>query len=404
MHIRGTLVECEHGGVLSPMLGEPIEVCTSYITVCFFLLMRHPFKESMCVIMNKKKFALGLCILLMLPLAAACGKKTEAQNTTPVKQTTDWRNQIEYDGSFYVSREIKLLYSLDKGTITLWDDGGTGEKLQTLTYDTAVSDAMENLIREDINGDGYADLQTIYSENQGEACYNLWLWDAESGKYVPCAAYRLVKNPIPDLDSGTISSVLETEGFGTVRSTYQFTETLTLELSSQIVEGADDIAMQIARTFTGAAAASLSDGEAEINGEACTVYTVGTGVSGSGAYIAYTPDAAWYADINCLGLYRAVDWNGSAYTLGHYMEDAGEAQDLARAVYTAGDVTIDITATEEGFFGGRSAVQYTMEAEGNFLCKLCKPDLGGWYVTVDGAAYYAMSDGEVGEVSEYVFS
>ena len=107
--------------------------------------------------MNMKKIALGLCILLMLPLAAACGKKMEAEDTAPVKQATDWRNQIEYDGSFYVSREIKLLYSLDKGTITLWDDGGTGKTLQTLTYDTAVTDAMENLIREDINGEGYAD-------------------------------------------------------------------------------------------------------------------------------------------------------------------------------------------------------------------------------------------------------
>lgn len=354
--------------------------------------------------MNMKKIALGLCILLMLPLAAACGKKMEAEDTAPVKQATDWRNQIEYDGSFYVSREIKLLYSLDKGTITLWDDGGTGKKLQTLTYDTAVADAMENLIREDINGDGYADLQTVYSENQGEACYNLWLWDVEGGKYVPCAAYRLVKNPTPDPDSGTISSVLETEGFGTVRSTYQFTETLTLKLASQTVEGADDIAAKIVHTFAGDAAVSPSDGEAEINGEACTVYTVGTGASGSGAYIAYTPDAVWYADINCLGLYRAVEWNGSAYTLGHYMEDAGEAQDLARAAYTAGNVKIDITAKEEGFFGGRSAVQYTMEAEGIFLCKLCKSDLGGWYVTGDGAVYYAMSNGEVGEVSEYVFS
>ncbi len=354
--------------------------------------------------MNMKKFALGLCIFLLLPFVAACSKKTEAEDTAPVKQATDWRNQIEYDGSFYVSREIKLLYSLDRGKITLWDDGGTGEKLQTLTYDTAVANAMENLIREDVNGDGFADLQTVYSETQEEACYNLWLWDAESGKYVPCAAYRLVKNPKPDPDSGTISSVLETEGFGTVRSTYQFTDTLALELASQTVEGADDIAAKIVRTFAGDAAVSPSDGETEINGEACTVYIAGSGAYGSGAYIAYTPDALWYADINCLGLYRAVEWDGSAYTLGHYMEDAGEAQDLARAAYTAGDVTIDITAKEEGFFGGRSAVQYTVEAEGIFLCKLCKSDLGGWYVSADGTTYYAISNGEIGESSEYVFS
>lgn len=358
----------------------------------------------MCVIMNMKKFALGLCIFLLLPFVAACSKKTEAEDTAPVKQATDWRNQIEYDGSFYVSREIKLLYSLDRGKITLWDDGGTGEKLQTLTYDTAVANAMENLIREDVNGDGFADLQTVYSETQEEACYNLWLWDVESGKYVPCAAYRLVKNPKPDPDSGTISSVLETEGFGTVRSTYQFTDTLALELVSQTVEGADNIAAKIVRTFVGDAAVSPSDGETEINGEACTVYIAGSGAYGSGAYIAYTPDALWYADINCLGLYRAVEWDGSAYTLGHYMEDAGEAQDLARAAYTAGDATIDITAREEGFFGGRSAVQYTVEAEGIFLCKLCKSDLGGWYVSADGTAYYAISNGEIGESSEYVFS
>ena len=348
--------------------------------------------------MNIKKIALALCIFLALPLTA-CGEKTKAEDTAPVKQATDWRNQIEYDGSFYVSKEIKLLYSLDKGTITLWDDSGTGEKLQTLTYDTAVADAMENLTREDINGDGYADLQTIYSETQDASCYNLWLWDADGGKYVPCAAYRLVKNPVPDPASGTVSSVLETDGFGTVRAAYQFSEDLSLELASQTVEGADAVAAEISRTLIGDMAVSPSEGETTVNGEACTAYTTETG-----AHIAYTSDAHWYADINCLGLYRAVEWNGTGYTLGHYMEDAGEAQDLARAAYTNGDVSVDITAKDFGFFGGRSAVQYTMEAEGVFLCKLCKPGLGGWYVTVDDGLYYDFSGGEIGEVSEHAFS
>lgn len=348
--------------------------------------------------MSIKKIVLGLCILLVLPLTA-CGEKTKAEDTTSTKQVTDWRNQIEYDGSFYVSKEIKLLYSLDKGTITLWDDSGTGEKLQTLTYDTAAADAIENLTREDINGDGYADLQTVYSETQEASCYNLWLWDASGGKYVPCAAYRLVKNPVPDPVSGTVSSVLETEGFGTVRTAYQFSEDLSLELASQTVEGADEVAAEISRTFIGDTALSLFDGEITVEGEACTVYT-----AGNGAYIAYTSDANWYADINRLGLYRAVEWDGTGYTLGHYMEDAGEAQDLARAAYTAGDVSVDITAKDLGFFGGRSAVQYTMEAEGVFLCKLCKPDLGDWYVTVDDGLYYEFSKGEIGEASEHAFS
>ena len=293
--------------------------------------------------MNIKKIALALCIFLALPLTA-CGEKTKAEDTAPAKQATDWRNQIEYDGSFYVSKEIKLLYSLDKGTITLWDDSGAGEKLQTLTYDTAVADAIENLTREDINGDGYADLQTVYSETQEASCYNLWLWDADDGKYVPCAAYRLVKNPVPDPVSGTVSSVLETEGFGTVRAAYQFSEDLSLELASQTVEGADAVAAEIFRTLIGDMAVSPSEGETTVNGEACTAYTTETG-----AHIAYTSDAHWYADINCLGLYRAVEWNGTGYTLGHYMEDAGEAQDLARAAYTNGDVSVDITAKDFGF-------------------------------------------------------
>lgn len=352
--------------------------------------------------MNKQKIALGLCILLMLPLAA-CSKKTEQEDTAPVKQATDWRNQIEYDGSFYVSQDIKLLYSLDKGSITLWDDSGTGDKLQTLSYDTTVADAMENLIREDINGDGFADLQTVYNEAAETVCYNLWLWDAGGGKYIPCATYRLLKNPKPDSASGTVSSVLETDAFGTVQSVYQFTETLELELLSQTVEGADEVAGEIARTFIKDAAVIPSEGAATVGGEECTAYTVGAGVSGSGAYIAYTQDAVWYVDAGCLGLYRAVEWDGGAYTMGHYVEDAGEAQDLAQA-YADADADIVITAKDEGDFGGRGAVRYTVEANGAFLCRLCKSELGGWYITADDTVYCEFSKGELGEPSAYVFS
>ena len=92
--------------------------------------------------MHIKKITLGFCILFVLSLVTSCSREQPEEAVT-TKQTTDWRNQIEYDGSFYVSEEIKLLYSLDKGTITLWDDGGEGEMLQKLSYETTAADAME---------------------------------------------------------------------------------------------------------------------------------------------------------------------------------------------------------------------------------------------------------------------
>lgn len=348
------------------------------------------------------KFALGLCILLILPLAASCGGKHPADEAGTSRSSTDWHNKIEYDGSFYVSPEIKLLYSLDKGSITLWDDGGEGDVLQKLSYDTTVSDAMENLIRTDVNGDGYADLQTVYSEEQGQICYNLWLWSGQTGQYRACGMYRLIKNPKSDPETGTVSSVFETEAFGTVQSTYQFTDTLDLEAISQEITDADTVASAIALALTGDAAVAPAAGPAKVGGEEYAAYTVGTGAGGSGAHIAYTPDATWYIDMQCLGMYRTVEWKEGAYVLGPYMDEAGEVQDLALAYEdTAQEITI--TARESGYFDVRSAVRYTVEADGLPLCYLCKTESGSWYISTDGSAYYDFVKGEMGAGSEYTF-
>lgn len=355
------------------------------------------------IFMHIKKITLWLCILLILPLASSCSREQPEEAVT-TRQATDWRNQIEYDGSFYVSEDIKLLYSLDKGTITLWDDGGDGEMLQRLSYETTAADAMENLIREDINGDGYVDLQTIYDEAEGEACYNLWLWNAADGQYQTCSMYRLLKNPQPDPTAGSVSSQYVTEAFGTVVSTYQFTEGLDLEVVSETISDADNIAAAIALALTGDGTVVPSQGEATIDEIACAAYTVGTGETGSGAYIAYMPDGSWFVDIDCLGIYRAVEWNGETYIPGHYMEEAAEAEDLALAYASDTDYSkIHIAAKTEGRFGSSSAVQYTVESDGAALCTLCKTGQG-WYISTDGAAYYALAGGEIGELSEETFS
>lgn len=353
--------------------------------------------------MKLKKYALGLCILLILPLAVSCGKEQSEDGTQVSLLSTDWHNKIEYDGSFYVSPEIKLLYSLDKGSITLWDDGGEGDVLQKLTYETTVSDAMENLIRTDVNGDGYADLQTVYSEKQGQACYNLWLWNAETGQYRLCGLYRLIKNPKPDLESGTVSSIFETEAFGTVQSTYQFTDTLDLEATTQEITDADSVASAIALALTGDAGVEPAEGPAKISGEEYAAYIVGTGAQESGAYVAYTPDASWYIDKGCLGMYRTVEWKEGAYVSGRYMDEAGEAQDLALAYKDAAQ-NITITARENGYFDVWSAVRYTVEADGLPLCNLCKTESGSWYISIDGSSYYDFAKGEMGEMSEFTFS
>lgn len=354
--------------------------------------------------MHIKKITLGFCILFVLSLVTSCSREQPEEAVT-TKQTTDWRNQIEYDGSFYVSEEIKLLYSLDKGTITLWDDGGEGEMLQKLSYETTAADAMENLIREDVNGDGYVDLQTIYNDVEGEACYNLWLWSSTDGQYQACGMYRMVKNPHPDPASGSVSSQYVTEAFGTVVSTYQFTEGLELEMVSETISDADNIAAAIALALTGDGTVVPSQGEATIDEIVCAVYTVGAGVAGSGAYIAYMPNGSWFVDIDCLGIYRAVEWNGETYVPGHYMEEAAKVEDLALAyapdaVYSK----IHIAAKEEGKFGRSNAVQYTVESDGAALCLLCNVGQSDWYICTDGVSYYAFTNGEIGELSEETFS
>ena len=355
--------------------------------------------------MHIKKITLGFCILFVLSLVTSCSRG-QSEEAVTTRQATDWRNQIEYDGSFYVSEDIKLLYSLDKGTITLWDDGGDGEMLQRLSYETTAADAMENLIREDVNGDGYVDLQTIYNDVEGEACYNLWLWSSTDGQYQACGMYRMVKNPQPDPASGSVSSQYVTEAFGTVVSTYQFTEGLELEMVSETISDADDIAAAIALALTGESTVVPSQGEATIDEIACAAYTVGAGVAGSGAYIAYMPDGSWFVDIDCLGIYRAVEWNGETYIPGHYMEEAAEAEDLALAYAPDADYSkIHIAAKEEGSFGRSNGVQYTVESDGTVLCLLCNVGQSDWYISTDGGvSYYAFAGGEIGEISEETFS
>jgi len=98
-----------------------------------------------------------ICILALVFAAVLCLFSCNEAKGEPVVTTgkvTDWRNTIEYEGSFFVNKDRKMLYALDMGKITLWDNEGSGAPFQELKYDTSVADAIESIEKEDFNADG----------------------------------------------------------------------------------------------------------------------------------------------------------------------------------------------------------------------------------------------------------
>ncbi len=354
----------------------------------------------------KRKITALLALILALSLAS-CNKAQSGDEET--KAPSDWRNSIEYEGNFYVNSKTKLLYALDKGTITLWDNAGNGEKLQVLDYNSAESTAIESLDIKDFNGDSSNDISTIFSENEEGKKYNLWLWDSANGKYKEVKGYRNINNPVISEDCTTVTGTLDRGIFGVVTSVYTFTDALTIEESSVTVANSEGIANDIATAFS-LDNVVLGEGQAFIQSSPCTVY-----VADDKAYIAHTSNGYWYIDIGCVGVYKAINDNNGAYAAGFYVDEAGEIADVCAALYECKPEELTITETsignilpcsydEEGNVipstdiaidasSGEEVKGYTIERNGETLCIILKADNSAYYVldpNLSGDNYFHM--------------
>lgn len=303
----------------------------------------------------KKKILALLAIFALVFSMTAC--EDNSKDNAETEAGGDWRNKIEYEGNFYINRETKLLYALDRGTITLWDNAGDGKELQVLEYNSAESGAIESLEIEDFNGDGNNDISTVFSENDEGIKYNLWLWDAANGIYRECKSYRNINDPVISEDKTTITGTLDKGIFGSVITTYTFTEELGIELTNTVISGADTVAKGISDALADGAAVSLTEGVANIQGVPCAVYAA-TSNEKQIAYIAHTSDSYWYIDRGCVGVYRMVDDTDGKYTAGGYVDEAGNITDLCAELYGCEISELSITGISMGII---SALSYDSE-------------------------------------------
>lgn len=301
------------------------------------------------------KKALCLCFAVMAALfLASCDDGGKPDDTTAAQIKTDWRNSIEYEGSFSVNSTTKLLYSLDRGTVTLWDDGGDGSILQTLKYDSSAPDAMERIEHLDVNGDGSSDLRIIYDEANGSR-YNLWVWNKSKGQYDACSIYKDICNPEAG-ENGTVLETIDKGFFGRVKKVYGFDERLTLtEISSELT-GAEDTAKRIAEAFSLDKIAP-TEGGVTIEMKECTAFAASDTQGASAAYLAYDSEGNWYVDMGMLGFYRVVEYDEASDTIssGDYTGESGTAQMLAEKTYGG---RLNIMSKSTGSMGGVDATRY----------------------------------------------
>lgn len=352
-------------------------------------------------VMNRVKKA--VCFAACAAFSAAliftltsCNKKAGDSGQKSDTGSADWRNTIAYEGSFRVNENTKLLYALDTGTVTLWDDAGEGDVLQTLRYDTTVNDALERFERRDVNGDGNADIRIVYSEGDGGSTYNLWLWNQSDGRYTECPAYRLIRDPDNDTEGHRVLESRDTGGLGILKNTYVFTENLGLELETSVLEGETQAAESVAQGLAGASSIREAEGSATVNDETCKVY-VASGEGGDTAYIAISPTAQWYIDIGCVGAYRTVSCRDGSYSAGAYAGYAGEAEIIGQEL-SSGPVTVN--AVHKGSFGDGKAVMLELSGENGWKCFLLREDQTGlWYYSENSRSFYPVytESGGIGE-------
>lgn len=339
--------------------------------------------------MKKLTAVLSFAVLLFLLVSCGDGKKADTEKET---SAPDWRNLIEYEGSFYVDRETKILYANDTGKITLWDNGGYGDVLQEIEYDTLVPDAVDRMETDDVNADGYADIRIIYREDGNDSYYNLWLWDAKEEKFAPCRSYRDIASP-ENTESGAIIGTVDLGDRGILRTEYGFDENFVLVPGDFIITNADEIAVKICDALFAGAAPEEAPGKAKINGASCPVYKI---PADSGAFLAYSADGEWFADVGCIGFYRAVNAENGKYALGKYCGAVGPVQETLEKL--SGNEAV-LTEAEKGTVSLAKAVRYTF-ACGEKSIFVITVDGGLWYYSDDGGEIYFVfnsSDVTLGE-------
>ena len=312
----------------------------------------------------------------------ACG-----EDNKPDKDDTaapDWRNSIEYEGSFFVERERKLLYALDKGKIILWDNGGDGSILQTLEYDTSVEDAIDRMETEDINSDGFSDIRMLYSEKDGETEYSLWLWKDSELRFFECRAYRFVPNP-ETRDDGNVNSSVVLNGFGTLERVYSFNAEGGLDEESFVITDATSVANTLGSALLPDFAGVMpADGNATVDECTCPTFAI-TDKAGTESYLAYSNEGVWYVDTSGLGLYRTVTLENGTYKKGEYVGEAGSIRDTVSKMGENG-AEAEITDVEKGYVGDTKAVKYTLLRDGTAVY-VVTVDKGLWYYSENGEDY-----------------
>lgn len=339
-----------------------------------------------------------LCAIILSALVlVSCGDGEEAESEK-VTSAPDWRNSIEYEGSFYVDGTVKLLYSLDTGKITLWNNSGDGSVLQTLEYDSTVPDAIDRVETKDVNGDGYTDIVTPFSEADGKSFYNLFLWSEKDFHFEECKDFRHLENPVFG-ENGEILQTIDRGILGKVDNSFSFTKELELERASfEIIDG-EATAKAIASALAPGDVA-LSDGRVTVNEEKCPLYTVTAGGEKI-AYITCASGGDWYIDEHCKGVYRGVLEENGAIVRGEYPGAEGALLKCCKELLKLED--LDFAAVEKGKMGDSSAVKYTFSAENAFA--LINSD-GRWYFSTDGEIYSELksSDSSLGETVDLRFS
>lgn len=375
---------------------------------------------------NKKIIIAGALVLLAL---ASCAPKENVRPEGETEAPSDWRNTIEYESFFYVNPETKLLYSLDVGSIALWDNNGDGSILQHIEYESAATDAIESFSFKDVNMDGHNDIMNLYSEKETGKKYNLWLWDAAGGKYVECKRFRGINDPVISDDGKTVSGEEDKGAFGNIVTVYRITDKLVLEDESVTITNASDIATAISLNILGEAEVTKADGIATIDEVACPVFYAERDGSRI-AYIAHSPEGHWYLDEGCTGAYRTVDYEDTAYVKGSYTGEMGVMADLCAELagcrqreLTVGEMTTgylcNLSYNENGTPilpdpdaepDGIIADGYYFMRDGRTLCHIVNAGKGEYYVfypdaTGDSFYHLLKTAGETeivpGTASEY---
>lgn len=323
-----------------------------------------------------KKLRIIICLVLAAFFLFSCKKDGEEMISGTDAAPADWRDKIAYDGSVYVNKDTKVLYSMDKGSITIWDNAGDGSPLQTLNYDTYYDKAFDTFKFEDVNRDGSKDITLIYNKKDSFTLYNLWLWNSKTGSFTAIPLYRSIYDPKVSPDGKYVYGKKDMGVFGTLEMTYEFGEDLSLAKIKTDIANADEIASAMASQLIGIKDAEKTGTTVTLNGEVCNVMAVkesGRNV----AYLAYAPEGSWYIDTKCIDVFRQIGEANGSYVLKDYSDAAGEAYERASAIYDNKNVVI--TDFIRGKIGACEAEAYVFSLDGNKLCTIIKADNNVWY-------------------------